>query len=72
MADLCPRFLGSAPTGDHRRHPRNQGSEVDHRAWAPAIPCHRVIAAGGGLGGYSAAGGLKRKRRLLRREGVHC
>ncbi|HWV56852.1 MAG TPA: methylated-DNA--[protein]-cysteine S-methyltransferase, partial [Longimicrobiales bacterium] len=27
------------------------------------VPCHRVIAAGGGLGGYSA--GLERKRFLL-------
>ncbi|WP_374027835.1 methylated-DNA--[protein]-cysteine S-methyltransferase [Bdellovibrio bacteriovorus] len=30
------------------------------------IPCHRVIAAGGGLGGYS--GGLDRKRKLLNLE----
>jgi O-6-methylguanine DNA methyltransferase len=32
------------------------------------IPCHRVIAADGTLGGYSA--GLDRKRWLLRHEGV--
>lgn len=31
------------------------------------IPCHRVIAAGGALGGYS--GGLTLKRRLLALEG---
>ena len=31
------------------------------------VPCHRVIAAGGGLGGYSS--GLDRKRWLLRHEG---
>lgn len=30
------------------------------------VPCHRVIAAGGGLGGY--AGGLSRKRTLLNLE----
>lgn len=30
---------------------------------AVAIPCHRVVAAGGALGGYG--GGLDRKRRLL-------
>lgn len=30
------------------------------------IPCHRVIAADGGLGGYS--GGLQRKEYLLRQE----
>jgi len=40
-----------------------------------AIPCHRVIAAGGRLGGYggrwSDGGGTDLKRRLLAREGVH-
>jgi methylated-DNA-[protein]-cysteine S-methyltransferase len=34
---------------------------------AVIIPCHRVIAAGGGLGGYG--GGLDHKRWLLRLEG---
>ncbi len=29
------------------------------------VPCHRVVAADGGLGGFSAAGGLQTKRRLL-------
>jgi methylated-DNA-[protein]-cysteine S-methyltransferase len=32
------------------------------------IPCHRVIAANGSLGGYSS--GLERKRWLLKHEGV--
>jgi methylated-DNA-[protein]-cysteine S-methyltransferase len=32
------------------------------------VPCHRVVAAGGGLGGFS--GGLDWKRRLLALEGV--
>ena len=32
------------------------------------VPCHRVIAADGTIGGY--AGGLDRKRHLLRLEGV--
>jgi O-6-methylguanine DNA methyltransferase len=34
---------------------------------AVMVPCHRVIAAGGGLGGYG--GGLAAKRRLLELEG---
>jgi methylated-DNA-[protein]-cysteine S-methyltransferase len=34
------------------------------------IPCHRVLAAGRGLGGYSGAGGLDTKRALLALEGV--
>ena len=32
------------------------------------VPCHRVLHAGGGLGGYT--GGLDRKRYLLRLEGM--
>jgi methylated-DNA-[protein]-cysteine S-methyltransferase len=34
------------------------------------IPCHRVVAAGGGLGGYT--GGLAIKRTLLRLEGARA
>jgi methylated-DNA-[protein]-cysteine S-methyltransferase len=34
------------------------------------IPCHRVVAADGGLGGYSGGGGLESKRLLLRLEGA--
>jgi methylated-DNA-[protein]-cysteine S-methyltransferase len=33
------------------------------------VPCHRVLAAGGALGGYSAPDGLEMKRRLLAMEG---
>jgi O-6-methylguanine DNA methyltransferase len=29
------------------------------------VPCHRVVGADGGLRGYSAQGGLRRKQRLL-------
>ena len=32
------------------------------------IPCHRVVAAGGALGGYSGDGGADTKRHLLRLE----
>jgi len=35
------------------------------------IPCHRVVRSDGGLGGYSGAGGVARKRALLKREGVN-
>ncbi len=37
---------------------------------APRTPCHRVVAADGSLTGYSADGGLKRKKEILLREGV--
>ena len=34
----------------------------------PGVPCHRIIAAGGGLGGYGS--NLQVKRELLRAEGL--
>ncbi len=34
------------------------------------VPCHRVVAADGGLGGFSAPGGVATKRRLLEIEGA--
>ena len=34
------------------------------------IPCHRVIRSDGYLGGYSAKGGIPRKRKLLKKEGI--
>ena len=33
--------------------------------YAPAVPCHRVVRSDGSLGGYSADGGIERKRELL-------
>ncbi|ADP84855.1 methylated-DNA--[protein]-cysteine S-methyltransferase [Pseudofrankia inefficax] len=34
------------------------------------VPCHRVLAAGGALGGFSAPGGAATKQRILRIEGA--
>lgn len=34
------------------------------------IPCHRVVRSDGGLGGYSGAGGIATKRKLLESEGI--
>ena len=43
------------------------GQANGHNPLPILIPCHRVIAANGTLGGYS--GGLERKRFLLHLEG---
>ena len=34
------------------------------------IPCHRVVGSNGYLGGYSAKGGIKQKKSLLKQEGI--
>jgi len=36
----------------------------------PVVPCHRVLAAGGKSGGFSANGGVVTKLRLLTIEGA--
>ena len=38
--------------------------------YAHRIPCHRVVRSDGTLGGYSGAGGVNTKIKLLRSEGV--
>ena len=37
--------------------------------YAPKIPCHRVISSNGTLGGFSGIGGIKAKKKLLKKEG---
>ena len=44
------------------------GQAVAHNPIAVIIPCHRVIASDGKLAGY--AGGIDRKAKLLKLEGV--
>jgi methylated-DNA-[protein]-cysteine S-methyltransferase len=34
------------------------------------VPCHRVLAAGNKIGGFSAPGGAETKARMLALEGV--
>jgi methylated-DNA-[protein]-cysteine S-methyltransferase len=41
---------------------------IMHSCNDPVTPCHRVIGAGGALGGYG--GNLQLKRELLRAEGI--
>lgn len=47
---------------------RAVGNAVGANPLPIVIPCHRVLAAHGKLGGFS--GGLHRKRKLLRLEGI--
>lgn len=49
---------------------RAVGSVMAKNRYPLIVPCHRVLAAGGDLGGYSAPDGLAMKRRLLAMEDV--
>ncbi len=44
---------------------RAVGQALRHNPFAIIVPCHRVLAAGGKLGGFSAEGGIGTKLRLL-------
>jgi methylated-DNA-[protein]-cysteine S-methyltransferase len=44
---------------------REVGQALSRNPFPIVVPCHRVIAARGGLGGFSARGGLATKQRLL-------
>jgi methylated-DNA-[protein]-cysteine S-methyltransferase len=48
---------------------RAVGTVMAKNRYPLIVPCHRVLAAGGDLGGYSAPDGLAMKRRLLAMEG---
>lgn len=58
--------------------PRAIGNAVRNNPFAPQVPCHRVLATGGGIGGFQGSWGRNgekglnddKKRRLLREEGV--
>jgi methylated-DNA-[protein]-cysteine S-methyltransferase len=44
---------------------RAVGQALGHNPFAPVVPCHRVLAAGGRAGGFSAEGGTATKLRML-------
>ncbi len=50
--------------------PRAVGTACGRNPIPIIIPCHRVLAAGGRIGGYSGSGGTATKRYLLSLEGV--
>ena len=51
---------------------RDVGQALGRNPFPIVVPCHRVLAAGGKLGGFSARGGAATKRRLLAIEAVHA
>ena len=76
------RYLKKIPVGSTKTYSqvaKGIGMPLAVRAVANAIaknpyptqiPCHRIIRSNGSLGGYSAKGGLKKKKKLLKKEGI--
>lgn len=80
---LCQIPRGSFTTyaaisANLRTSPRAVGGAVKNNEWAPKVPCHRVIAVNGEIGGFFGSWGRngeagkndEKKRKLLRDEGV--
>jgi methylated-DNA-[protein]-cysteine S-methyltransferase len=49
---------------------RAVGQAMARNPFPIIVPCHRVLAAGGKLGGFTANGGVDTKQRMLQIEGV--
>jgi methylated-DNA-[protein]-cysteine S-methyltransferase len=49
---------------------RDVGQAMASNPMPLIVPCHRVLAAGGKLGGFSAPGGSNSKAKMLELEGV--
>src|ERR1700737_3518359 len=49
---------------------RAVGQALGRNPFPIGVPCHRVLAAGGKIGGFSAQGGVATKRRMLAIEGA--
>lgn len=49
---------------------RAVGHALGANPFSIVVPCHRVLAAGGKAGGFSATGGVRTKLRLLQIEGA--
>jgi methylated-DNA-[protein]-cysteine S-methyltransferase len=58
------RLLGDAALA------RRVGEALGRNPFPIVVPCHRVLAAGGRTGGFSARGGTETKMELLRIEGA--
>ena len=51
---------------------RAVGQALGRNPFPIVVPCHRVLAAGGKIGGFSAQGGVVTKRRMLAIEGAQA
>ncbi len=59
------KALGAGPEGA-----RDVGTAMARNPVPLIVPCHRVLAAGGRIGGFTAPGGADSKARMLALEGI--
>lgn len=59
-----------AAAAGHPGAAREVGLALARNPFPIVVPCHRVLAAGGALHGFSAPGGIETKRRMLQIEGA--
>jgi methylated-DNA-[protein]-cysteine S-methyltransferase len=60
----------AAAIGESPAASRAVGSALGGNPWPLLIPCHRIVAAGGKMTGFSGPGGVATKVRLLALEGA--
>ena len=63
-------YLDVAKAINNPKAVRAVANAVGKNPYAPKVPCHRIIRSDGNLGGYSGSGGIKTKKKLLKKEGI--
>ena len=63
-------YGGLADAAGHPGKARETGEALGRNPVPLIVPCHRILAAGGKIGGFSAPGGSAAKEKLLTLEGV--
>lgn len=64
-------YGGLATAAGHPGMAQQTGQALGQNPVPIIVPCHRILAAGGKIGGFSAPGGSRTKEILLSLEGVH-
>ena len=63
-------YGGLAESAGFPKMARETGQALGRNPLPLVVPCHRIVAAGGKIGGFSAPGGSATKEKLLAHEGV--
>jgi methylated-DNA-[protein]-cysteine S-methyltransferase len=63
-------YGGLAEEAGYKGRAQDTGQALGRNPVPIVVPCHRILAAGNRIGGFSAPGGSAAKERLLEMEGV--